>query len=442
MSHGIWSVRNAVLFFVVLIVAISNSGIIQAQKNGERPESLAVVAPGAIPIQGRLTNASGAPLNGTVDLTFKIYDSAAAVTALCSDIRTVTVANGLFSDLMDHCYTDINGQKLWLGIQVGTDPEMTPRLPLTSVGYAYRAIRADTANVVVSVPSGGGWTDAGTKIYLTTSSDSVGIGTNTPKNKLDVEGGAVIGDAYSGSYTAPTNGLLVLGNIGVGTPNPKAKLDVVGMVRVKSVIWPDSGRGMELGYNSGLHKGYIQVYDRDSTKWGNLYLGDGNVGIGTAYPGEKLHVVGTVKCSVLKLTGGSDIAEPFDVKKTDVVKAGMVLVIDPENPGKLQISEKAYDRSVAGIISGAGGIEPGVLMGQSNSVADGEYPVAMTGRVYCWADATNGPIQPGDLLTTSDSPGHAMKVTDYTKAQGAVIGKAMSSLKEGQGLVLVLVSLQ
>jgi len=49
---------------------------------------------------------------------------------------------------------------------------------------------------------------------------------------------------------------------------------------------------------------------------------------------------------------------------------------------------------------------------------------------------------PGDLLTTSDTPGHAMRATDRTRAYGATIGKAMSSLKDGRGLVLVLVSLQ
>jgi hypothetical protein len=66
----------------------------------------------------------------------------------------------------------------------------------------------------------------------------------------------------------------------------------------------------------------------------------------------------------------------------------------------------------------------------------------LTGRVYCWADASYAPIEPGDLLTTSDTPGHAMKVTNHKKAQGAIIGKAMTSLKEGKGLVLVLVTLQ
>jgi hypothetical protein len=85
---------------------------------------------------------------------------------------------------------------------------------------------------------------------------------------------------------------------------------------------------------------------------------------------------------------------------------------------------------------------PGVLMGQTGTIADGKHPIALTGRVWTWCDASAGAIQPGDLLTTSDVPGHAMKVTDRTRAQGAIIGKAMTSLSEGTGLVLVLVALQ
>jgi hypothetical protein len=83
-----------------------------------------------------------------------------------------------------------------------------------------------------------------------------------------------------------------------------------------------------------------------------------------------------------------------------------------------------------------------MVMSQTGSIADGELPVTLTGRVYCWADAVSNPIEPGDLLTTSVTPGHVKKVTDYVKAQGAIIGKAMSSLNEGKGLVLVLVTLQ
>jgi hypothetical protein len=106
------------------------------------------------------------------------------------------------------------------------------------------------------------------------------------------------------------------------------------------------------------------------------------------------------------------------------------------------VSERAYDRTVAGIISGAGGINTGLLMGHQGTLADGRHPVALTGRVYCLVDASNGAIQAGDLLTTSPIPGHAMKVTNAARAQGAILGKAMGSLPKGRGLVLVLVTLQ
>jgi hypothetical protein len=73
---------------------------------------------------------------------------------------------------------------------------------------------------------------------------------------------------------------------------------------------------------------------------------------------------------------------------------------------------------------------------------EGGENVALSGRVYVEADASAGQIEPGDMLTTSDTPGYAMKVTEPTRAQGAVIGKAMSGLEEGTGMVLVLVTLQ
>jgi len=96
---------------------------------------------------------------------------------------------------------------------------------------------------------------------------------------------------------------------------------------------------------------------------------------------------------------------------------------------------------VAGVVSGAGGINPGLTLTQEG-VLEGGQNVALNGRVYALATAANGPIKPGDLLTTSDVPGHAMKATDNELSFGTVIGKAMSTLQEGEGLVLVLVNLQ
>ena len=152
---------------------------------------------------------------------------------------------------------------------------------------------------------------------------------------------------------------------------------------------------------------------------------------------------GWTKVSVLEITGGADLSEQFDVSgQAEQVEPGMVVVIDADHPGKLALSDTAYDRKVAGVVSGAGGVKPGMIMGQTGTIADGKHPVALTGRVWTWCDASGGAIGPGDLLTTSNTPGHAMRVADHAKAQGAMIGKAMTPLSDGTGLVLVLVSLQ
>jgi hypothetical protein len=176
----------------------------------------------------------------------------------------------------------------------------------------------------------------------------------------------------------------------------------------------------------------------------------GNVGIGVGDPQAKLDVAGQTRTQSLQITGGADFAENFEVNAapaineavTPEVEPGMVVSIDPEHPGKLTLSARAYDSQVAGVISGAGGVKPGMVMSQEGTLADGKFPVALTGRVYCRVDSAYGAIKPGDLLTTSNTPGYAMKATDREKAHGAIIGKAMTGLKEGKGLVLVLVNLQ
>jgi hypothetical protein len=171
-----------------------------------------------------------------------------------------------------------------------------------------------------------------------------------------------------------------------------------------------------------------------------LYKGDGSTGITLQADASGESKITT---QVIQITGGADLSEQFDINATRTeAEPGTLVCIDSQNPGQLVVSAQAYDRTVAGIVSGAGGVKPGMMMGQQGSVANGKHPVALSGRVYCKADAANGSIRPGDLLTTSNTPGHAMKVADYDHAHGAIIGKAMSALEQGKGLVLVLVSLQ
>lgn len=167
----------------------------------------------------------------------------------------------------------------------------------------------------------------------------------------------------------------------------------------------------------------------------------GNVGIGTENPEYKLDVVGTTATDVLVIRGGADLAEPFSISDKKKIAKGALVIIDEKNPGQLKLSDRQYDKRVAGVVSGAGGLVPGLSLSQKGIIDNGVH-VALTGRVYALADCSNGPIKPGDLLTTSSVPGHTMKATDRRRSYGAVIGKAMSSLEKGRGLVLVLVSLQ
>lgn len=201
----------------------------------------------------------------------------------------------------------------------------------------------------------------------------------------------------------------------------------------------EGGPFMYMYNNTGTATVYI---DGDADDAGYMYLRDAS-GTATISLDADYNGTGRITTQELHITGGSDLSEQFDIQHPGTeLTPGMVVSIDPGNPGKLEISRTSYDNKVAGIISGANGIKPGMIMGQAGTDADGKYAVALTGRVYCRANASSGPILPGDLLTTSDVPGHAMKVNDYPRANGAILGKAMTRLDSGSGMVLVLVSLQ
>jgi hypothetical protein len=139
------------------------------------------------------------------------------------------------------------------------------------------------------------------------------------------------------------------------------------------------------------------------------------------------------------ILANADCAEDFDISGNEQIELGMVMVIDPE--GRLQQSHQAYDKRVAGVISGAGGYKPGIIL-DKQAAQGNRMPVALLGKVYCKVDAQYSPIDVGDLLTTSPTPGHAMKADDPLKAFGAVIGKALRPLEEGQELIPILIALQ
>jgi hypothetical protein len=151
-----------------------------------------------------------------------------------------------------------------------------------------------------------------------------------------------------------------------------------------------------------------------------------------------VEVVKTVKTFDVFILG-SDCAEDFDVTSWAHVEPGTVMVIGDD--ARLVESRRAYDKRVAGIISGAADYKPGIVLGKDVSRKD-RVPLALIGKVFCKVDATYAPIKVGDLLTTSPTEGHAMKAEDPLKAFGAVVGKALAPLSEGRSLLPILVALQ
>ena len=150
----------------------------------------------------------------------------------------------------------------------------------------------------------------------------------------------------------------------------------------------------------------------------------------------------------IKLDGGqgdiilnnADAAEDFAVARAEDATPGMVMVLVDD--GTLEPCSRAYDRKVVGVVSGAGPYKPGLVFDRGEAKDPLRAPISMMGKVACRADAAYGRIEVGDLLTTSPRPGCAMKATDPGRAFGAVIGKAMSPLDDGEGLVTMLISLQ
>lgn len=135
----------------------------------------------------------------------------------------------------------------------------------------------------------------------------------------------------------------------------------------------------------------------------------------------------------------ADCAEEFDILDFEGIEPGTVMVIDSDET--MRQSRQAQDKRVAGVVSGADDLKPGLVLGKRLGKTN-RVPIALIGKVYCKADAQYGAIEIGDLLTTSPTPGHAMKVSDHLQAFGAVIGKALKPLKKGQDSIPILISLQ
>lgn len=227
---------------------------------------------------------------------------------------------------------------------------------------------------------------------------------------------AITGTLSVGSIHFANNGT----RLGIGTSTPTHGFEVTTDMRVGDGAGPhlDINRDSITSVNGATPLALRLNYNA-----GDVYLA----------------MSGNTHVRVLQIHG-ADVAEKFPISG-ETPRPGMVMMIDEKNPGKLTLAQGAYNPHVAGVVSGANDLPAGTILGNLPG-SESQPPIALSGRVWVWADATTGAIRPGDMLTTSETPGHAMRATDRDRSYGSVIGKAMTELETGTGMVLVLVNLK
>ena len=463
---------------------------LQAQESPAETESTTAALSTAFNYQGQVADDAGEPIDGACDLRFGLHDALTGGAKVGEVTKgNQPVADGLFAVQLDFG-SAFKGDARWLEIAVrcpagsGDYTTLSPRQEVSAVPYAL-SVRPG-ARIEGSVPAGAGF-EAGLRVTNTSPDAPIalfGITTATSGLATGVAGGnsSPDGVAVSG-YSSPAgtgvrgvafNGAGVWGSsvdasgvYGESTNQAgvrgrsQASFGVVGDsisqsgVVGRSQTWvgvygysPVShgvfGQSVNGAGLVGISQNWVGISGESGNANAAIFAKNTSSGPGifsTSATGPAAVFDGMTRTDILEIVGGSDLAERFEVSGGATAEPGTVMVIDPDNPGHLTAATTAYDRKVAGVVSGAGDVATGLVLHQEG-VLEGDTIVAIAGRVYVRAEALSGPIMPGDMLTTSDMPGTVMAATDHDRAQGAVIGKAMTGLESGTGLVLVLINLQ
>jgi hypothetical protein len=414
---------------------------------------------GLLNYQGRLL-LGGSPYDGTIDITFRLYTMAAGGGAWWSETQAVQVNNGLFHVMLgavvplDDYAVDFQSQQ-WLGLQpAGAAAELTPRQPLSTVGYAmnlmpgatlvddntggpygysfwihsynhpslyvrsdsssgiYGGTEADNAPGILGATSGSGNASHGVEATMSGASASCPSGTTECGSGIY---GTASGDAYAGFLYGENRSAI----IAIQGDNTYYGLWVDSVIAPNGKgIWTDgeSAFGDYVTFSGGK-SGYVI----------DIALNDG------AEPLEKGDVV---------VISGYDAAVVGSIPVVRVRKAtqanteGVMGVVDVQYVPCLEKSSLEAGQACGGFETHVTTIQPGEYLGV---VTLGAYEALKV-------DATTGPIHPGDLLTTSASTGRAMKAAKLSVqgvdfyAPGTIIGKALGGLEEGTGIIPVFVS--
>jgi len=412
--------------------------------------------PQQINFQGVLTDNNGNVMIGEHVLTFKIYDSETSGTLLWEETQYVNISSGIFSVQLG-TYTPIgfnvfDGTNRWLEITADA-VTLSPRQKFLSHPYSYVAEKSyqiigasiTGANIVNGTITGD---DIDPQSSITVSTLTVGTGSTVGLIKhrnydaIRLEGTKMTfyKDITGATLNMSGNKISYIGPTGPSGYGMTLTGDGNNYMRIYVSSDSVTNSGLYIGAENGMRTGKIDLCSNSIYCYGKIYPGaTGGGGWQTNnFIVADNNVSGYIKTNGAGfMAGGSDIAEfmPAD----EQLEPGDVVVINDNN--KIVRCNKKYDTRVIGIISEKAGFLLGGSLTKSSkgNLVDG-YPVALNGRVKVKVDSKYGKIKVGDLLTTSPTPGHAMKAKiDNFEKISSIIGKALEPCEKGKNKILVLI---
>lgn len=422
--------------------------------------------------QGQLTDPGGNPVpDGDYNMTVRFFPTDSGGTSVFTETKTVSVENGLFNmdvdDFPPHIFSGETTSEDTLYMEVEVEGEtLQPRRKVSGSPYAHALVagsgvigaRQDEANV-----TDGGYHAALTVVNTEQPNNDPGYGVMAKAANAGLHVDNLQGDgSLSESASPEDNPDIILGGEYVSDVDGGTDQDAEDGPGVIASDTDYNFSDIYLRSNDELE--LYKSYDAGAVSEFRIYDGprlDSNIQLRLDQDGN-LSAEGTVT------GGGADFAERIDVEGQEAdYEPGDVLVISDEQDRAVELAREAQTTRVIGVYSanpgflgGAGTPDEQVAQqeealaaaGAENDEAaaqdvletlkfeDGAVEVAIAGIVPVKVSAENGAIRRGDLLTTSDTAGHAMKASD--PVPGTILGKAMGTLDEGTGVIDVLVMLQ
>lgn len=260
---------------------------------------------------------------------------------------------------------------------------------------------------------------------------SLTVGNNLYVSTLRIDGDSINRTDNGPLYIAERN----TSGIAMGDPSSQIYAEIFGWLRT-------AGNGVAYG-SYGKTKYYTIMANGANRTGGGIAVSDDggffdwNDGYITYEPlccNQGFRVNSNIYVNGRYNSPFCDIAESYEPSSdSQELEPGDIVVLDEQEEMKVKKSTEPYSSLVIGIVSTNPNMVMGVLEGDED-----HPPVALLGHVPTKVTTENGPVKIGDLIVTSSKPGYGMKCDDYDKCQGAVVGKALQNLENGEGLIEVL----